>query len=228
MSDSLQPPWLQHTRLPCPPLYPGICSNSCPLSPWCHPTISSSVTPFSSCSQPFTVSMSFSISWLFTSCGQSIGASVSTSVLIVNIQGWFPLGLTSLISLLSKSLLQHHSLKASIFQCSAFFMVQLPHPCITIGIALLAIYFILYLIWESGALLSPFSHFYLSPSSHCRRGNFILFSVMMWGRKEVPMKVNWSSTFRLLNKAWIMIYSINNTNDSRNRPSWENNWELLW
>ena len=121
MSDSLQPPWLQHTRLPCPPLSLGICSNSCPLSPWCHPTISSSVTPFSSCSQSFTASMSFSMSWLFTSGGQSIGASVSASVLPVNIQGWFPLGLTSLISLLSKSLLQHHSLKASIFQCSAFF-----------------------------------------------------------------------------------------------------------
>ena len=94
----------QHSRLPCPSPSPGAYSNSCPLSPWCHPTISSSVTPFSSCSQPFTVSMSFSISWLFTSCGQSIGASVSTSVLIVNIQGWFPLGLTGLIFLLSKEL----------------------------------------------------------------------------------------------------------------------------
>ena len=73
-----------------------------------------------------------------------------------------------------------------------------------------------------------FSHFSLSPSSHCRRGNFILFSIMMWGREEVPIKVNRSSAFRLLNKAWIMIYSINNTNDSRSRLSWEYNWELLW
>ena len=172
------------------------------------------------------------MSWLFTSGGQSIGASVSASVLPVNIQGWFPLGLTDLISLLSKRLSRVFSntivQKYQFFRVQPSLMVQLSHPCITVGIALLAIYFILYLIWESGALLSPFSHFYLSPSSHCRRGDFILFSAMMWGREEVPMKVNWSSAFRLLNKAWIMIYSFNNTNDSRSRPSWENSWEFLW
>ena len=91
---------LQHTRLPCPSLYPRVCSNSCPLSQWCHPTISSSVAPFSSCPQSFPVSRSFPMSLLFASGGQSIGASVS--VLPMNIQDWFPLGLTGLISSLSK------------------------------------------------------------------------------------------------------------------------------
>ena len=81
---------------------PGVCSNSCPLSQWCHPTISSSVTLFSSCLQSFSASGSFPMSQLFTSGGQSIGASVSISVLPGNIQGWFSLGLTGLISLLSK------------------------------------------------------------------------------------------------------------------------------
>ena len=105
MSNSLQPHELQHTRLPCPSLSPGICSNSCPLSQWCHPTISSSVTPFSSCPQSFPVSgSSFLMSRLFASGGQSIGASESASVLPMNIQGWFTLGLTGLISLQSKGL----------------------------------------------------------------------------------------------------------------------------
>ena len=97
VSNCLWPHGLQHTRLPCPLLSPGVCSNSCPLSQWCHPTISSSVTPFSSCPQSFPASESFPISWLFASGGQSIGASASTSVLPMNIQGWFPLELTGLI-----------------------------------------------------------------------------------------------------------------------------------
>ena len=92
MSDSLRPPGLQHARLSCPQLSPGICSNSCPLSQWCHPTISSSVVPFSSCLQSFSASGSFPMSQLFASGGQSIGAAASVSVLSVNIQGWFPLG----------------------------------------------------------------------------------------------------------------------------------------
>ena len=117
--------------------------NSCPLSGWCHPTISSSVIPFSSCFQSFPASGSFQMSQLFASGGQSIGASASASVLPVNIQDWFPLGLTGWISLQSKglstphsqhqSLLQHHSSKASILQRSAFFMVQLSHPYMTTG-----------------------------------------------------------------------------------------------
>ena len=85
-------PW--HTRLLCPPLSPVICSNSCPVSRWCYLTISFSVTPFSSCPQSFPPSGSFPVSWLFPSGGQSIGASVSASVLSMNILGWFPLGLT--------------------------------------------------------------------------------------------------------------------------------------
>ena len=101
MSNSLQPHGLQHTRLPCPSASPGVYSNTCPLSQWCHPTISSSVTA-SSCLQSFPVSGSFPVSQLFASGGQSIGASAS--VLPVKIEGWFPLGLTSLISLLSKGL----------------------------------------------------------------------------------------------------------------------------
>ena len=92
------------------------------------------VTPVSSCPQSFPASGSFPKSWLFSSGGQSSGASAS--VLSMNIQGWFPLGLTGLIFLLSKglsSLFQYHSLKASVFWCSAFFMVQLSHPCMTTG-----------------------------------------------------------------------------------------------
>ena len=131
MSNSLG---LQHARLPCPSPSPGACSDSCPLSQWGHPTILSSVVPFSSCLQSFPASGSFLTNWLFTSGGQSIGASAS--VFPMNIQGWFSLGLTGLISLLSgtlKSLLQHHSSKAWILGHSAFFMVQMSRPCLTTG-----------------------------------------------------------------------------------------------
>ena len=104
MSHSLGPHGLQHARLFCPSLSPGVCSNSCPLSRWCHPTTSSSVTPFSSCLQSFPASGSFLMNWLFVSGGQSIGGSASTSVLLMNIQDWFPLGWTGWISLQSKGL----------------------------------------------------------------------------------------------------------------------------
>ena len=104
VSDSLQHRGLQHARVPCLSPSPKVCSNSCPLSLWGHPTISSSVTPFSSCPQSFPASGSFPVSWLFASGGQSIGASVLASVLPMNIQGYFPLGLTDFISLLSKGL----------------------------------------------------------------------------------------------------------------------------
>ena len=90
------------SRLPCPSPTPGTCSNSCPLSQWCHSTISSSAIPFSSCLQTFPASGSFPMSQFFTSGGQSIGASAS--VLLMNIQNWFPLGWTGLISLQSKGL----------------------------------------------------------------------------------------------------------------------------
>ena len=102
VSDSLQPHGLQHIRFPCPSPSPEACSNSCPLSQWCHPTISSSVIPFSFCLQSFPTSGSFLMSQLFTTGSQSIGAAAS--VLPMNIQGWFPLGLTGLFSLLSKGL----------------------------------------------------------------------------------------------------------------------------
>ena len=104
MSDSLQPHGLQHARPPCPSPTPGVYSNSCPLSQWCHPTISSSVIPFSSCLQFFPASGSFQMSQLSASGGQSIGVSASKSVLPMNIQDWFPLGLTGWISLQSKGL----------------------------------------------------------------------------------------------------------------------------
>ena len=91
LSDSLWPHELQHASLPCPSLSPRACSNSWPLSRWCHPTIASSVIPFSSCLQSFPASGSFPMSQLFSSGGQSIGASVSASVLPMNVQGWFRL-----------------------------------------------------------------------------------------------------------------------------------------
>ena len=136
MSNSLQPHGLQHTRLPCPSPTPGTCSNSCPSSWWCHPTISSSVIPFSSCLQSSPASGSFPMSKFFASGGQSVGALTSASVFSMNIYDWFPLGLTALISLQSKGLsrvLQHLISKASILWCSAFFMVQLSHPYMTTG-----------------------------------------------------------------------------------------------
>ena len=108
VSDSLQLHGLQNTRLPCPSPSPGACSNTYPLSWWCHPTISSSVVPFSSCLQSFPERGSFLMSGLFSSGGQSIGASASASasVLPMNIQCWFPVGLTGLISLQFKGLLR--------------------------------------------------------------------------------------------------------------------------
>ena len=136
MSDSLQPHGLQLVRLPCPSLSPGVCSDSCPLSQWCYQTISFSACLFSFCLHSFPASRPFPMSWLFASDGQSIGASASASVLPMNIQGWFTLTLTDFLSLQSKglsSLLQHHSLKASILQHSVFFLVQLPHPYGTPG-----------------------------------------------------------------------------------------------
>ena len=95
---------MQHARLLCPSLSPRVCSNSCPLNGWCHPTISPSVVPFSSCLQSFPASRSFPMSRLVAWGGQSIGASASALVLPMSIQGWFPFGLTGLISLQSKGL----------------------------------------------------------------------------------------------------------------------------
>ena len=129
-------PELQHARLPCPSPTLGFYSNSWPLSWWCYPTISSSVIAFSSHFQSFPASGSFPMSQFFTKGAQSIGVSASASVLLKNIQDSFPLGWTDWISLQAetlKSLLQHHSSKASILQSSAFFIVQLSHPYMTTG-----------------------------------------------------------------------------------------------
>ena len=131
VSDSLQPHGLQHTMLLCLPLSSRVCSNSCPLSRWCHTTISSSFAPFSPYLQSFPKSESFPMNQLFASGGQSFGASASVSVLQMNVQSWLPLGLTGLISLLSKRLSRVFSsttLKESNLQGSAFFKVQLSHP----------------------------------------------------------------------------------------------------
>ena len=133
VSTSLWPHELQDTRLPCPSLSPRVCSDSRPLSQWCHPTVLSYILPFSYFPQSFPASGSFPMSWLFPSVGQSIGASASASVLPVNIQSWFPLGLTGLISLQEISGLQHHSSKASVLWHLACFVVQLSHPYMTTG-----------------------------------------------------------------------------------------------
>ena len=136
MSDSLRPHGLHHARLPCSSLSPGVCSNSCPLTRWCHPTISSSVAPFSSCPQPFPASESFPVSQLFTSGGQSTGASASASVLPMNIRGWFPLGLIGLTSLLPKGLSRiyfSNTVEKHHFSSLSVFMVKLSHPKMTTG-----------------------------------------------------------------------------------------------
>ena len=134
VSNTLRPHRLHNARSPCPSLTPGACSNLCPLSQWCHPTISSSVVPFFSCLQSFPASGSLPMSQFFASGGQSIGASASASVLPVNIQNWFPLGL-ALISLQSKELWRVFSSTTVCkhLQHSAFFMIQLSHPYVTTG-----------------------------------------------------------------------------------------------
>ena len=123
MSDSLRPHGLQYTRPPCPSLTPRACSNSCPLSQRCHPTISSSVVPFSSCLQSFSASGSFPMSQFFASDGQRIGVSASASVLPMHIQDWSPLGWTGWISLQFKGLSRVFS--STTVQKHQFFSAQL-------------------------------------------------------------------------------------------------------
>ena len=137
MSDSLRPHELQHARPPCPSQTPGVHSDSCPSNRWCDPTISSSVVPFSSCTQSLLASGSFRISQLFAWGGQSIGVfnfSISPSNEhpgpISFRMDWLDL---PAVQGTLKSLLQHHSSKASIFQLSAFFTVQLSYPHMTTG-----------------------------------------------------------------------------------------------
>ena len=177
MSDSLWPHEQQNARLPCPSLSPWVFSNSCPLSQWCHQTISSSVTPFFSCPQSFPVSWSFLVSRLFASGGQRIGASASTSVLAMDIQNWFLLGLTGLISFAVqgtlKSVFQRHSSKASVLRCSAFFMVHLSHLYMTAGKTIaLAIWTIVSKDWGS-FLLFPFCGWFFFFFNHESVLNFV-------------------------------------------------------
>ena len=137
MSDSLRPHKSQHARPPCPSPTPRVYSNSCPSSWWCHPAISSSVIPLSSCPQSLPASGSFPMSQLFAWGGQSIGVSASALVLPMNTQDLISFTMDWLDLLAEqgtlKSLLQCHSTKASIFQCSAFLTVQLSHPYVTTG-----------------------------------------------------------------------------------------------
>ena len=148
MSDSLPPHGLQYTRLLCPSPTLGAYPYSCSLSRWCHPTISSSVIPFS-CPQSFPASGSFPMSQLFTSGGQSIGLSASTSVLPMNTQDWSPLEWTGWISLQSKGLSRLFSnptvQKHPILLCSAFSIVQLLHSYLTTGKTI---------AWPDGPLLA--------------------------------------------------------------------------
>ena len=145
MSDSLWPHEPQHARPPCPSPTPGVYPNPCPLSQWCHTTISSSLIPFSSCPQSFPASESFQMSQLFGSGDQSIGVSASTSVLPMNTQDWSLLGWTDCISLQSKglkSLPQHHSSKASILWHSASkshiytWVLEKPYPWLDVPLVI--------------------------------------------------------------------------------------------
>ena len=125
MSDSLWPHRQQQARILCPPLSPGVCSNSCPLSWRCYLTISSSVVPFSSRLQSFPASGSFPMGQLLTSGGQNIGVSALATVPPMNIQGWFPLGLTGLIALLFKSPRLLKVFSSTIIRKHQFFGIQL-------------------------------------------------------------------------------------------------------
>ena len=136
MSNSLWPHGLQHTKILYLPLSPRVCSHSCPSSQWCHPAISSSVIPFSSCLLSFPASGSFPMSQLLDSGGQSIGDLASGSVLPMNIQNWFSLGWTGLIFLQSKGLsivFSNNTVQKHQFLAFSFLFVQLSHPHMTTG-----------------------------------------------------------------------------------------------
>ena len=168
MSDSLLPHELQHARPPCPSPTPGVYSNSCPSSWWCHPAISSSVVPFSSCPQSISASGSFPMSQLFASGGQSIGVSASASVLPMNTQDWSPLGWTGWLSLQSKGLsrvFSNTTLQKHQFFCSQHetqdtansntFSHRFPVRACQISIPLVSLLWVweLKASWNSGVLL---------------------------------------------------------------------------
>ena len=136
MSDSLRPHGLQYIRLPCPSASPRVCSNSCPSSRWYHPNVSSFVVPFSSCLLSLLTSVSLPMSRLFASGDQSIGALALASVLPINIQGWFPLGSTGLISLLSRDSQESSptpQFKSINPSALSFLLVQLSYLYMTTG-----------------------------------------------------------------------------------------------
>ena len=151
VSDALRPQGLQHARLPCPSLSPRACSNLSPLSQWFHPAVSSSMTPFSSSPQSFPALGSFPTSELFTSGGQSIGASASTSAFPRNIRGWFPLWLTGLISLLSKG---HKYYWTAMLGCSSLSVLQCfsfdwrENLCFEGSMSFLKFFFLMWIIFK--------------------------------------------------------------------------------
>ena len=169
MSDLLRPHGLQRAGLPFPS--PTPCSNSCPLSQWCHPSTSFSVIPFS-CLQSFPASGFFPMNWFSTSGGKSIVASASTFVLPMNIQDWFSFGIDWLdllaVQVILRSLLQDHSSKESVLWCSPFFMIQISHPYMTLGkIIVLTVWtFISKVISLFFNTLSRFVIAFLSRSKH--------------------------------------------------------------
>ena len=187
VSDYLWSCGLQHARLPCPSPSPRACSNSCSLTQWCHPTISCSAIPFSSCLQSFPISGSILMSQLFASGGQSIGASASASVLPMDIQDWFPLGLTGSISLQSKGLSRVFSNtivpKYQFPGTQAFFLVQHPLPYMTTGktIALTIWTFVSKVISLLFNMLSRFVIAFL-PRSKCLLISWLLppSKIMQW------------------------------------------------
>ena len=192
---------LQHARLLCSSLYPTVCSNSCPRSQWCHSTISSSVIQISSCPQFFWASGSFPMNQLCTSGGQSIGASASASVLPMNIQSWFPLGLTCLISLLSKGLSRVYS-STTARKCQFFgtqpFLWSNPHihtrllekPVLTIQTFVGKVISLLF---------NKLSRFVIAilPRSKCL--NFVAAVTIHWFWSLRKMKSDTISTFSLSN-----------------------------
>ena len=157
VSDSSQPHGLQHARLPCPSLFPRVCSNSCPLSRWCHPTISLSVVPFSSLLQSFPTPGSFPMCQFFTLSDQSIGVSASASALPMNIQDWFPLGWTGWISLLTEGLsrvfsnttVQKHQFFGTQISLSHIHTWLLEKPQLWLDAPLLAKYCLCVLAWTT-------------------------------------------------------------------------------
>ena len=186
-----------------------VCSNACPLNWWCHPTISCSVTPFSSCLNLSEHQGFFSVSQLFALGSQSIGVSASASVLLMNIQGWFPLELIGLLSVQGtvKNLLQHHSLKASVLWYSAFFMVQLSHPYMATGktIALTRWAFVGKVMSLLYNMLFRFVIAFLPKSKHLLISQLQSPSAVIWGPKKIksvtvsifPIYLPWSGEHEL-------------------------------